>query len=224
MLKIEALAGGVVDSSRVGRTLDGRLKVLADGVASVVNLASVGSMFMEDILILGGLEAKNGGSILCGKLTTLTHQNLTLNEAASFTTRQLEVGALDLGANAVLSGNGTLAANVSNGGEVRPGTSAGALSIQGDFTQTAAGRLRLELGGLQAGTQFDQLNVTGVATLDGSLTVSYLGGFTLAAGQSFRVLIFSSRAGDFATTTGFTQGAVMLDLTYSDTLLGLMAR
>src|SRR5262249_33722253 len=62
----------------------------------------------------------------------------------------------------VLGGTGTVQANVLNNAEVdvgQPG-SPGVLTIVGDYTQTAGGVLVVEIGGPNAGTDFDQLPVT----------------------------------------------------------------
>src|SRR5204863_6269123 len=72
-----------------------------------------------------------------------------------------------------------------------------------------SGRLNVEIGGTTAGTTFDQLNVSGVATLDGTLTIALVNGFTPAAPDGFRVLNNANpRTGTFATITGllFTGG------------------
>ena len=53
-----------------------------------------------------------------------------------------------------------------------------------------------------AGTQYDQLRVGGSATLDGTLNVSLANGFTPADLDSFQVLTFGSRSGDFAVKNG----------------------
>jgi hypothetical protein len=55
--------------------------------------------------------------------------------------------------------------------------SPGILTIVGDYTQTSGGVLVVEIGGLNPGTDFDQLNITGQATLDGTLTVNLINGF-----------------------------------------------
>jgi hypothetical protein len=104
-----------------------------------------------------------------------------------------------------LSGTGTITGNVTNAGQVSPGTSPGILTIQGNYTQTAAGVLNVELGGTAAG-QFDQLNVSGTASLDGSLNVSLVNGFIPSPGDGFQVLTFASRTGDFAAKNGLNQG------------------
>ena len=53
------------------------------------------------------------------------------------------------------------------------------------------------MGGLAAGSGFDQLQVSGSAVINGSLNVSEINGFN-ADGHSFRVLTFGSRTGDFS--------------------------
>ena len=79
-----------------------------------------------------------------------------------------------------LSGSGVVEANVTNAGLVTPGGdgTTGILSITGSYTQTAAGVLNIDIGGLVAGTGYDQLQITGAATLDGTLNVQLVGGFT----------------------------------------------
>jgi hypothetical protein len=96
-------------------------------------------------------------------------------------------------------GNGNILGNVQNGGLILPGNSLGALHISGNYSQTSAGKLLIELAGTTPGTQYDQLLITGGATLDGTLQVSLLNGFVPSAGDSFDLLTTtSSIAGTFA--------------------------
>ena len=69
-----------------------------------------------------------------------------------------------------LAGTGMINANVTNGGQVIPGGTgaAGLLTINGNYTQTAAGSLDVDLGGTTAGSQYDQLAVSGTASLGGT--------------------------------------------------------
>jgi hypothetical protein len=86
---------------------------------------------------------------------------------------------------------------VSNSGTVE--VVLGTLTVNGAYTQTGSGALTVHLAGTTAGTQYGRLQVNGAATLDGALNVVLDGGFTPVAGNSFRVLTFNSRSGDFAT-------------------------
>ena len=81
-----------------------------------------------------------------------------------------------------LTGSGTVTGTVLNAGQVNPGTGAGALNVTGNFTQTL-GTLNIELGGPVAETQYDQLQVSGISTLGGTLNVSLINGFNPANGQ-----------------------------------------
>jgi hypothetical protein len=67
--------------------------------------------------------------------------------------------------------------------------------------------VNIELGGLTAGTDHDQLAVSGAATLAGTLSVSLTGGFVPSSGNEFQVMTFASSTGTFDTLDlppGFT--------------------
>jgi hypothetical protein len=107
---------------------------------------------------------------------------------------------------------GTLAADivdfdlVNDGGTIAPGESAGMTQVLGDLSINS-GLFAIELGGTTAGTEFDQLLVTGNATLGGTLDVSLLSGFTLGPDSSFDILgIAGSRTGEFA---GLSEGSLV---------------
>src|SRR5262249_48376253 len=122
-----------------------------------------------------------------------------------------------------LSGTGTVTGNVTNAGMVSPGGdgAAGVLTITGTYTQTDSGVLLIELGGTTAGTGYDQLKVSGAATLGGALTVHLINGFSPRAGNSFQILPFGSRSGDFATENFPDLGILTLSPTFSATNLTL---
>ncbi len=100
------------------------------------------------------------------------------------------------------TGTGTLAGNVLNAGEMRPGASPGAISVTGDYTETATALLTLEIGGYVAGDEFDQLNVGGLATWAGTLALSVLEPFEPAFGDTFTLLTHTGYAGDFSLYAG----------------------
>jgi len=87
-----------------------------------------------------------------------------------------------------LGGTGEIIGSVVNSsGSIAPGDSAGALSIEGSYGQGAGATLAVELEGTAAG-QFDVLDITGTAVLDGALDVSLLGGFTPTDGDTWVIL------------------------------------
>jgi hypothetical protein len=108
-----------------------------------------------------------------------------------------------------LSGSGTVNGNVRNAGQFSPGDAGvpGVLTINGNYTQTAHGTLNIEISGTTtAGTDYDQLVVTGQATLDDTLNVSLANGFTSNLDDRFQVLIFGSRNGNFTVKNGLDLG------------------
>jgi hypothetical protein len=103
------------------------------------------------------------------------------------------------------NGSGTINGNVVNAAEVDPGDSPGILIINGNYTQTAAGTLTIEIGG-PALASYDRLVVNGTASLAGTINVVLLNGFVPTAGTSFQVLTFRSHTGDFDTYAGLDLG------------------
>jgi hypothetical protein len=101
-----------------------------------------------------------------------------------------------------LSGSGTVAADVRNAGRVDPGAdgTAGLLTVDGNYTQTAGGVLDIDVGGRTAGAEYDRLVVTGAVSLDGTLNVSLIGGFTPVSGDAFQIVTSGlPLGGTFAT-------------------------
>jgi hypothetical protein len=100
-----------------------------------------------------------------------------------------------------LNGSGTVLGNVNNLGTVAPGNSPGILTISGDYTQEAGGRLLLDIAGLVLGNEHDQLAVTGNAVLGGTIVFSFIEGFAPLLGQTFNLL---QVGGAFSGTPSFT--------------------
>jgi hypothetical protein len=78
----------------------------------------------------------------------------------------------------------------------------GIVRIDGDYFQTATGTLDVRIGGLTAGTDYDQLVVTGSATLNGTLQVKMTNGYRPQPGDSFHRLLWGQSQGAFARYTG----------------------
>ncbi len=123
-----------------------------------------------------------------------------------------------------VDGPGGYTGNVLFSDGFSPGSSPAAVSLQ-NFALDASSTLTIELGGMAAGTQYDQLNATGTAILAGTIDVKLINGFQPVLGNQFTVLTFASRSGDFANYTG-TDIAGFLELrpTFTATSLLLTAR
>ncbi|MFO1499565.1 MAG: hypothetical protein U1G07_14435 [Verrucomicrobiota bacterium] len=96
---------------------------------------------------------------------------------------------LRVGPGGRLSGVGRVDGNVevTNGGTLSPGASPGTLTIEGNYVQTD-GRLEMEVAGPAADSQYDVLNITGQATLSGTLAIAFTDAFAPRNGQQFALL------------------------------------
>jgi hypothetical protein len=120
----------------------------------------------------------------------------------------------------LLEGAGRIAASVVNDGTIRPAAGA-ALSIDGDFAQSAGARLEVPLAGDDAAA-IGRLAVAGTATLAGTIGAFAADGFVPATGQEFPVLAFGARAGTFDEVAANFAGT--LEPTYGAELLTLATR
>jgi hypothetical protein len=141
--------------------------------------------------INAGTVEVQSGQIAFGNICTQTAGSLQLTGGSISA-----LGTLDIQGGA-LSGTGTVTANVQNAAVVDMGASVGILTITGSYTQLPGGQLTARLGGLSAGTQYDQLTVAGSASLDGTLALVLVSGYTPATGDTFTVLTYTSETGSF---------------------------
>ncbi len=119
---------------------------------------------------------------------------------------------VDIQANTYLYGPGTVTGDLSNEGYVYVGgggSAAGTLSVSGDYTQSSAGALYVNIGGATAGTQDDQMLISGTASLDGTLGVSLVNGYSPVPGTTFTIMTYTLEIGDFSTKNlgGLTSGS-----------------
>jgi fibronectin-binding autotransporter adhesin len=129
----------------------------------------------------------------------------------------------------ILDGNaGTLTGNLSlAGATLSPGDGpmkVGELTVSGAYSQTSTSFLDIDLGGTTSGT-FDVLNISGSASLHGTLNIAALTGFTPTVGEQFDILNYSSETGTFSTVDCTFSNGDGCSVTYngSDAVLTITA-
>jgi MBG domain (YGX type)/SdrD B-like domain/Putative Ig domain len=145
----------------------------------------------------------NAGSLIVGSASTFTTAGNYTQTAGSTTLNGgglTATGGQVLLNGGLLAGTGTVTVTVTNAATVAPGHSPGTLTVTGNYTQTTAGSLNMEINGLAAGTDYDQLKVNGTVTLNGTLNLTV--GFAPVVGSSF-VLIDNN---DVDAVTGAFNG------------------
>ncbi len=107
---------------------------------------------------------------------------------------------------ATITGGGTTGAlTIESGGFINPQVSSGILSVVGAYNQ--AGRYTAEINGIIAGTQHDQINVTGSVNISGgSLDTIFTGSYSL--GDMIFILLNDGSDSITGTFTGLAQNAV----------------
>ena len=109
-----------------------------------------------------------------------------------------------------------------NLGTLNPGLSPGVMTIEGDLGQGDSAVLNIELAGTAAGSEHDQLVVTGEIEWNGTINVTLLDGFEPAVGDSFAIVSAASTVGELDHFGGLRFGDDMvLGTDFSDSGLTL---
>ena len=164
-------------------------------LGSQTNISDGGSLMASH-----GVQLGNPSSVDATKVLTATG-NATIS--ANFVNNGVVNGPIGSGQeltfNQAVTGAGSTTGNVEYAASYRPSNSPNAVSVQNvllDSTST----LIMELAGTQPGSGYDQLDISGLATLNGVLDVTYLDDFSPSDGESFE--IFEGRTtGEFSQIT-----------------------
>lgn len=115
-----------------------------------------------------------------GSVTKTGNSTVIFSGTNSFT------GNFNLEAGTLVTDN--LAGNlVQTGGIFSPGLSRATTTIGGDYSQSATSVLSLEIGGAEAGTEYDVLQIDGTADLSGTVNVTFTNGYIPSGGDTFRI-------------------------------------
>jgi len=180
-----------VNYSGLYENTDAAALTIGSGVTVRGKLGIVGSNYPYqgglnvNVVNQGVIQADNTGSTL-----TIYSGAGTVTNAGSISTT---LGNVNVSA----GGSG-----FSNSGTLSVGPT-GTLNISGPFVQTSQGSLGVVLGGTAA-NQFGHVNLSGAATLAGTLAVSETNSFLPGAGNLFRILTFASSSGQFTNYSGLS--------------------
>jgi len=195
-------------------TLDNGGAVIANGAAITHNVALTGTGGVFNTTANTSVSGAIGGT---GGLWKNGTGTLTLTGLNTYTgNTNIEVGKLVVNGslasavrilkNGSLGGNVTINGNLTNLGTLAPGNSPGTANVSGNYLE--AGTLDIEVWGLAAGTQHDQVIASGTATFQSgsTLKVTKTGG-TFDLGRTESVLAVSALAysGSFTNLDRGTQ-------------------
>ena len=191
----------------------GTLKTTGDLVTSrTISLLADGGTIDTN-----GFNATFSGDIInSGALTKIGAGSLTLSGNNTYTGGTvLDAGTLVV-ASAQALGLGDV---VVNGGVLR--TDPQTINVKGNYTQDAGGTLQLGIGGTAAG-QYDFLNVSGHATLGGTLQLISLNGFQPKISDKLTLVSAGGGiSGKFTSVLDQFSPVITLDLIYGPNTLVL---
>jgi hypothetical protein len=149
----------------------------------------------------GGTFNNNGsGTVSFGTVGgTEIASSVTFNQSSSGTVTTTGV----INCAGTFKGNGTGGVGAFDNTSITvPGASPGCLTFSD--TYTTSGTVQIEINGATPCTEFDQLNVTGTATLGGTLALTIT--YTPSSSTSLTIIDASSLSGTFSSVTGLASG------------------
>jgi len=164
--------------------------------------------------VIGSDNGSSGIATVTGQGSTWTNRGTLVVGSMGMGTLNVHDGGvvsaasgMTIGLQGLVTGNGTIVAEVTNAGTVAPGNSPGTLMIDGSYLQSALGTLSIELENL---AHVDLLIINGNATLSGTLALSCFAACSFAVGDEFVILdaggtLVGGFAGD-PTLSGFATG------------------
>jgi autotransporter-associated beta strand protein len=189
------------------------------GEAGTLNKAGGGTLLLQGANTYSGATTISGGTLMLSTNGAIASSSL-LSVASGATLNVAAVaGGFKIGANQTLLGSGTVIGNTTIEGSLKPGNSPGLLTFNNDLTLAGASSTVMEfLGAGVRGTRYDAVNVGGLLTYDGSLTLDF--GATLAQGAyNFNLFDFTSQSGFYdnisligAYSGSFTQNGTNWEL------------
>ncbi len=182
-------AGGATFDTGTGTTLtfDGAI----DGVGGLVKAG-------DGTLVLAGLNTYTGD-------TTVSTGTLRVNGSVT--------SAMTVDSGATLGGSGAITGNVNVAGTLAPGNSPGLLTVNGDLTLNPGSVTRMEIDGTARGSEYDALDVSGTAALDGTLDLVF--GYVPVDGDRYRLI----NAGSFVRNGDAANGFAEITSNLGDALL-----
>jgi len=179
--------GATIDTNAFDVTIDNALQQFEDTTGSLTKTGAGTLTLTASNSYTGATTVSAGTLIIDGNISTSSLT--TVNE------------------NATIGGSGTVGAvTVLSGGFINPGNSSGKLNVAGNYIQ--AGLYTAEINGLTAGTEHDQIDVTGTVDITGGSLLTLFTGSYVENDLVF-ILLNDGTDAITGTFTGLAQGATV---------------
>ena len=178
-----------------------------DTTNNVVEMQAAGTLTLGATAAIRGNTGTIGGSHYFGAAMTLVNQGLISAEVSGRTITVAAASFTNSGTSHALNGATLSINNLASPQSGTIGAGVGStVTINGNITEGATGAINVDIGGAAAG-QFGKINITGAATLAGTLTATFVNGFAPSRREQFpsNYLCFAQRHlwhGDRSQSTG----------------------
>ena len=202
---LTALAGDLffLDSSAGPLTADITLSNGTTAATGTGNLVNATANSTVNLLLSGEALTGNLRTDSTSTITTTLQKNSALKgriHTVGNGRENLNIGA---GSSWKVSGDSVLS-SVTSAGLVAFKADGVTVNVTGNYSQAATGKLLIVLGGADGGANYDQLAISGLAGLAGTLEVDAASGYTPQKGATYNVVTYGSRSGEFATLSSST--------------------
>jgi autotransporter-associated beta strand protein len=146
----------------------------------------------------GGLKKQGSGTLILTGANSFTGP--TVINGGTLRVNGSIAGTATVNTGATLGGTGSISGlvTIADAGTFAPGNSPGTLTI-GSLILNNAAQLQIELGGTIRGSQYDAVVVASNAALAGALNVSLINTFAPVLGNTFDILDWGTRSGNFGS-------------------------
>lgn len=181
--------GSVLFSNSQGNSINASFTI--ESTDAVVTNGSTIDVLLDAIISPTGVLTVSGAGTRVTVGNSMVVRGALVISAGAVVEGASDMAELALGPNAYVSGSGGSLQfkNITNPyGIARPGNSPGTMTLDGDYAQGPGGMIEIEIGGTTPGVDYDQLIVTGDATINGIILVKFINGYTPTAGQQFNII------------------------------------
>lgn len=174
-------------------------QILAGSAATVVlTKTGGGTLTLTNTNAYTGATNVNAGTLHIGA-TGSTHANSAVtvsNSGSALIVNGTINGTLNANSSTTVSGSGTIVGAATISGNLNPGTSPGVLSFSNNLTLSGS-TTNLEILGLNRGTDYDGVNVSGVLAYGGILNLAF--GTIFGSDEVFNLFdLFTGTSGTFS--------------------------
>jgi fibronectin-binding autotransporter adhesin len=177
----------MTDGYQIDAATRGSLNLI--GSPTIITDPNVTATINATLAGAGGITKEGVGTLILNAANTYLG-NTAIDAGSLIVDGSIASAQTFVNAGGLLGGGGIIGGDLTNSGIVSPGHSSGSLgtlTVNGNYTQTANGTLRIEIAGTAPG-QFDLLAVGGHASLAGTLQLIRLGNFQLQVGDTVTFL------------------------------------